>query len=338
MRHSEIIRLLQEHPIKLLQSAGFERLIGGVVGKYIEAKRFKPKQKKEIVATARQQVLKQLMKLAQKGKLKASLPTLIVELTNNLCSDLEDRMLLKNYAPRLIAKYEYLIATMVQKYVREGSIQERDGEQFIENVQGRLLEKLANNTLATQFKGNSLFKTYLYRIASNAVIDEYRKYVRRPSTKELRPEVIKQIVQPSIEVSSDSVDLYGHILRTIPKEPRRKFELTAKIVYRMILIVKDIRIPYPHCSDDLLVEILSEFGKEYTQMAKGTLWAMLNQFVAALEEEKEGSVRTLKNHFQKIQLFILQNIFRRKISLENIAQKQAVDEYLENLIYRYYRE
>ena len=102
-------------------------------------------------------------------------------------------------------------------------------------------------------------------------------------------------------------------------------------------VVKDVRIPYPHCSDDLLVEILSEFGKDYTQMAKGTLWSLLNQFVAVLEEEKEGSVRTLKNHFQKIQLFILQNIFRRKISLENVAQKRAVDEYLENLIYRYYR-
>lgn len=337
MRHSEIIQLLQEHPDKLLQSSGFERLVGGVVGKYIEARRFKPTQKKEIVAKAKEQVLKQLMKLAQKGKLKASLPTMIVELTNSLCSDMEDRMLLKNFAPQLIVKYEYLVTAMVNKYVREGSIEEKDSEQFIENVQGRLTEKLANNKLSEQFKGNSLFKTYLYRVANNSVIDEYRKYVRRPSTNELRAEVIEHTVRPSIEVASESIDLYGHILKTLPKQARRKFEFSAKVVYRMILIVKDIKAPYPHCTDDLLVEILSEFGKDYTDLAKGELWKMLNHFVAELEEEKEGSVRTLKNHFQQIQLFVLQNIFKRKITLDNVAQKQAVDEYLESLIYRFYR-
>jgi len=337
MRHSEIIQLLQERPNKLLQSAGFERLIGGVVGKYVEAKRFKPTQKKEIVAKLKGQVLQQLMKLAQKGKLKATLPTIVVEVTNSLCSDIEDRMLLQKYSPQLIVKYEYLVATMVQKYVREGSVQERDSEQFIENVQGRLLEKLAENKLAEQFKGNSLFKTYLYRIASNAVIDEYRKYVRRPSTKELRPEVITQTVRPNTEVSSDSVDLYGHVLRTLPKQARRKFEITAKVVYRMVLIVKDIKAPYPHCADDLLVEILSEFGKDYTELAKTTLWELLNHFVAALEEEKEGNVRTLRNHFQKVQLFVLQNMFKRKITLENIVQKKAANEYLENLVYNYSR-
>ncbi|MEZ4887413.1 MAG: hypothetical protein R3E32_21960 [Chitinophagales bacterium] len=337
MRHSEIIQLLQEHPDKLLQSTGFERLVAGVVGKYVEAKRLPANQKKEIVEKAKKKVLKQLMKLAQKDKLKAALPTLIVELTNNLCSDIEDRWMLQNFAPQLIAKYEYLVAAMVQKYVREGSIEDKDSDQFIENVQGRLMEKLADNKLAEQFKGNSLFKTYFYRVAYNAVVDEYRKYVRRPSTNELRAEVIEQKVHSSVEVESDSIDLYGHILRTLPKQARRKFEMTAKVVYRMILIVKDIKIPYPYCADDLLVEILSEFGKDYTDLAKGTLWEMLNHFVAALEEEKEGSVRTLKNHFQQIQLFVLQNIFRRKITIESTAQKQAADEYLENLVYRFYR-
>lgn len=336
MRHSEIIQLLQERPDKLLQSTGYERLVGGVVGKYIEAKRFKPTQKKEIVAKVKGQVLQQLMKLAQKGKLKASLPTMIVEITNTLCSDIEDRLLLKSFAPQLIVKYEYLVTAMVNKYVREGSVEEKDGAQFIENVQGRLTEKLANNKLAEQFKGNSLFKTYLYRVAYNAVIDEYRKYVRRPSTNELRVEVIEQR-QPTMDIQDENVDLYGHILKTLPKETRRKFEFSAKVVYRMVLIVKDIKAPYPHCTDDLLVEILSEFGKNYTDLTKGKLWELLNHFVAALEEEKEGSVRTLKNHFQEIQLFVLQNIFRRKITLESVAQKKAVDEYLENLIYRFYR-
>jgi len=257
------------------------------------------------------------------------------DLCQRHCNDFEDILLLQSLQPKLIEKYRYQTLTIIHKYVREGQLQQADVPFVLEDICGRLTEKLVNGALQG-FKEGVLFRTYFYRITENAVIDELRKRSVRIQAGELQPEVYNVAQATAGNPAQHNVDAFGNLLALLfTTADRHRFELCLKVIYRMVLVRNDIATPYPQAPTLLVEQVMAHFGQPYHHMPKGDLWELLNQYASQLDGRLQ-SVRTLKDWVQANQYHMLEVLIKKPVKPVGAEQKNAVDHYFELLVYSHY--
>lgn len=261
-------------------------------------------------------------------------------------NDAEDIALLHDQPMQLVLKYQPMIAYVVHKQTANSQdIDTETKEDLVANIQAKLLQKTANDKLAKQYKGNALFSTYLYRVIYYNLIDELRQVNRHQKTSVLKEEAhLPQVSQYSqrstthiqyIGVIEQHLKRFSTLLKILGPKKRKRFEFALKIVYRMSLNAADIRGLYPHCSDELLVEILSYFGKAYHELPKTTLHQLIYDFILLLENEDEAiKADSFRTWFQ-IKLHKIKNALF--IHLPK-ADKTSLDDYFELLMYKFYKK
>ncbi len=276
--------------------------------------------------------------------------SLVVELVRLGCKKLfksnnaEDLELLHTESYKLIVKYQPIIKHIVYKQNAKGeSINPDLQSDIIANIQAKLLQKANSGKLAAQYKGNALFSTYFYKAVYNSMIDEWRKL------KRLKMNATSNEVDLDTESSSHNIatnieynDIVEHhlqrlqsLIQMLSTKRRKRFEFALMIVYKMKLITTDIRNSYPHCSDYLLVEILSYFSKNYHELAHSKLFVLIGDFLSALEESKNPiNSDSFRIWFQNILNKIKNTLFE---NLPN-KDKKAIDTYFEFLVYKLYKK
>ncbi|MBK6611938.1 MAG: hypothetical protein IPI59_15245 [Sphingobacteriales bacterium] len=260
----------------------------------------------------------------------------VTDLLKNVCNNIEDTYLLQNNHPYLIEKYHYQTLTVVRKHLATQTQLSLTENDIAESITARLIEKLMLGALKN-FKGeNAWFRTYLYRITNNLVIDELRAAQRRIVTTELSETTAHTIAETptyNYQIAQNHADLFEKAVKLFLSTPDRlKFKFCLRIEYRMVLQKADILSCYPNCPDSLLDDLLTDFGNDYTALKKGDLWQKLVVYLAQLSGKEEG-IRTLQTWLDKQKLKIVEVLFKRSINISSLEQKQAIDAYLEELVY-----
>ncbi|MFK7905961.1 MAG: sigma-70 family RNA polymerase sigma factor [Chitinophagales bacterium] len=250
-----------------------------------------------------------------------------------------DRQLLENQASHLVTKYQPLVAYLTAT-ITSGNI---DYEEVIQAVNEKFLRKIHTGKLGTQYKGNATIRTFLNMVVRNLVID-YLRAIKNKNRKnvdvEINPDITPEVgfdmsllvhnpvFQEHLKRLEDTLKLF---------KKRSRFEFCLKVMYRLLLTASSIRRDYPDCSDDLLVEILSVFVKDYTHLSQGKLYQILYRFVSQLERlHSKGSVDSLRKWFDRHREVVWQQIFDSDLQNLGKDEKRMKDWYFEMLVYHYY--
>lgn len=259
---------------------------------------------------------------------------------NNNAEDLE---LLQNEADKLIVKYTSIIKHIVYKQKNTGKpITMNEQEDLIANIQAQLIEKAKSGKLSKQYKGDALFSTYLYKVAYNCMIDEWRKLNRHQSKVLQKPNVLERGNTAAMNSYKDYQSLveqhlyrFKNLLRLFPPPTKKRFEFTLKVNYRMRLVAADILDLYEKCSNTLLTKILSYFGEQYHQLAHSKLFVLIGGFLTMLENNpKPVNVPSFRVWFQTTLNKMKKTLFK-DFSKE---ETKVIDTYFEFLMYKHYKK
>lgn len=309
--------------------------------------------KLQLAPQAQALLFQKLLQLLQKDwtqqaeKYGATVPnaSLLTEVTRLHCqtllqdNDSQDIAWLHSQPAQLIVKYQPMIKQIVAKKVAgNDKIDSETQEDIVANIQEKLLQKIAKGKLTKQYNGTALFTTYLHKTIYHSMVDELRKLQKHDNTS-LEQNEKQHSINPVNMAYMDLMEQHIrrlHIqIRMLPEKPQKRFEFSLKVMYRMNLKVTDIRVAYPHCTDALLVEILSYFGKAYHALSKKQLYNLLSVFLLELEEDRILiKPDSLRMWFQKI----LKKIKKSVLVNMPTEKKAALDAYFELLVYNLYKK
>ena len=276
--------------------------------------------------------------------------SMLVEIVRLSCDTLfkknnvSDITLLHSQASELVVKYGGMIEAIVFK--KNSFLPEAERVDLIANVRTRLLEKMADGKLAEQYKGDSLFSTYFYQVVYFAMIDELRLRQSEGQTDSLEDswtslEDVRYAVHPAEGIAyRDAMEQHlqnlAGLLKMLPEKKQKRFVLCLKVFYGMKLAVEDVREPFPDCDDDLLVEVLSDFGKNYHDLSKAEVFDLVSGLMYELEGGNGKVIKadSLRVWFQMTLKKIRGVLFAK---LQDRA-KSDLDAYFELLVYKLFEK
>ncbi len=330
-----------------LLSSKLSSLILKVVRQFAHKKHYQltPTEEQLFVQKISEQVLPQWKILVAK-KQDANPITLFLVLTKrtvekmgNKINNYFDERLLEGNAVQLVTKYQPLVAYLAAT-ITSGHL---DYEEVGQAVNEKFLDKIHRGKLQKQYKGGSTVRTFLNRVVRNLVIDCLRS-IKSKNSKTVDVEINAEITPESgfdmslmahNPVFQQHLKMLDNAMRLFKK--RNRFEFSLKVVYRIVLTAAMVRADYPNCSDDLLVEILSEFVKDYTGLSQGELYQVLFHFICELEEiSAKGSPDALRKWVERHREVIWLRIFDSDLKQLGKDEKRMKDWYFEVLVYHYY--
>ncbi len=252
-----------------------------------------------------------------------------------------DLLLLQSKPFEIVVKYQAMIVFVVNKKINQGNDwMESEKIDIIANIREKLLSKLMSGKISKQFKGNSLFSTYWYRVIYRCMIDEMRKKQYDINTSSI--ETFQADYFPISdhedykEFMEEYLQMLELLLRSMVNRKKRRFEFGLQAVYQIQMKAEDIQKLYAHCEENLLVEILSYFGiNNYEELSYAQIYQLLSRFISELEQlSKPIPPNTFRVWFQTHVAQIKQTIF------ENIVfkQKSDADQYFEVLVHKLYHK
>lgn len=338
--HSDTHLLLHD-PKALVEK--YAHLVEVQIDTFVLAKRFIHPEVASIFDRVKNRLLIELQKLPhRKHRLKGSVKNITQLFILDICKDIEDEQLLAAQSPHLVIKYQYLILGIVHKFVNSGKLEEQDKEDALQMVNEQLLKKMERGKLQS-FRGDTLFKQFFVIVITNTLRDVLRS-MRASTRYEQSTDLTAAANQKNAPTTTidlkPNVEIHiialATILKLFPRTERNKLEFSLQVLYCMLLTMAAIRSHYPNCSDDLLVEILSEFGKPYGDINKGELFRLLSIFLTELESAKKAiKVDALRKWFLKYRGMIWLNLFKQNIPS---AHTKTVDAYFEILVHRHFEK
>ncbi|MFK7908048.1 MAG: hypothetical protein AB8B69_23155 [Chitinophagales bacterium] len=259
---------------------------------------------------------------------------------NNNAEDIE---LLQNAADKLVLKYYSIIKHLVYKQNKKGKpISADEQADLIANIQIQLLEKAKSGKLSAQYEGNALFSTYFYKVAYHCMIDEWRKIHRHQSNISQKTSILDKGDVKATNTNQNYEFLveqhlyrFQTLLHILPPHIQKRFEFTLKVNYRMRLVAADVLKLYAKCSNSVLSEILSYFGKQYHQLAQAKLFVLIGGFLSILEKSpKPVNVPSFRVWFQNSLNKLKKTLFKDFSKKD----KKTIDAYFEFLIYKHYKK
>lgn len=257
-----------------------------------------------------------------------------------ICSDIEDLKLLETNSQLLVQKYQTYVKHIVQEGMGQYLNEDRKSKSdlfywLIENINARLTEKLILGKL--NFKKQSLFSVYFYRVIKNAFIDEIRKLPKESSLNQSKLDVYSQSAIGKIKPQQNYNCLSNLLLTEFQSQDEcSKFVFCTKAYYRVVFSESDIKQLFPKCNKTLRKEIVAVFGHNYSRLSKGDLWKKLNAFCEQLCEKKQ-TIRTTKDWIRKHRNSLLRYLLKDYPiyipSHSTGKMERALDEYFEHVVH-----
>ena len=294
-----------------------------------------------LAKSAKERLLIELEKLLLRKKgLQASEKNILHVLLAEICNDFEDLQCLQEHSSHLIVKYQYLILGILHKFINTNALREQDKEDALQMVNEKLLRKIAGDKLL-QFRGETLFKHFFATVITNTLRDVLRS-MRSRQKREIVSDLERQAkeitfstdieFQPDLEKHTSALTV---ILKLFPFSEKNKFEFSVKVMYCILFNAVMVRMHYPNCSNELLIELLSEFGKPYGDKNKGELFQLLSTFLTELENtQKKLNADAVRKWFIKCRNLVWRHLFTFTITAK---QKKNLDVYFELVIHEYYK-
>ncbi len=285
---------------------------------------FSPSQHKSLSQLLQHKVAEKLAKKQQQVS-KSQLE----DLARTYCNDLYDLQLLKDSNPTLVYKYQAQTIRIINEHLRRygNTSSEHLRKQLLQEVNDQLILKLAQGRLKN-FKGQSLFKTFFYRVTVFTLKDIFRS-LRRHQTEELHDEVAIRPKTPSVSPTIFRTQMY----RLIPKHQISKFEFSIRVIYRLPITPNTMQKLYPNASKEALNYVATHFQNNYAERSKCTIWNQLLQAIILLENKQQG-LRSLQEWIKKNRIKLVEKLLQKNILLQTATQKNAFDTYFEWLVYQ----
>lgn len=286
---------------------------------------------------------------------KASYLAALIQQLNNKAIDL---FLVKKQSPSIVLKYETLIWSVVNKMHQNGYINYDQKEDLFQQVVERLLAKNVKGQLQS-FKGNSLFSTFLYTVIRREAHHIVKKQQFSYNEFDVNQhDNVTQNMQGYEETYNHYLNLLHNLLLAYQQPVQTKLHFCMQGVYRILLgeaFIKILHQQYPDCLQDVLLDILLVFGKNYTLMSKGELWQNINGFINELEN-KCTKADALRKWFESQRSKIWFGLFFNKmINMHQIQQlpqkeqqqfvqkkikehKKWINDFFIDIIENYYQE
>lgn len=146
--------------------------------------------------------------------------------------------LLKSDPNTLIIKYQEIISIIVQKFIKSGSINQYDREEFIQVINERLLTSLEK--IKDQYKGISLLKTYFSTIIRNICLEEINKR-KRYNFSELEEGNFSNLLDDTLDESSYLNNEFGRLNKILIMYNKKaaKLSFCLKVIYRLKVRITD---------------------------------------------------------------------------------------------------
>ncbi|MEZ4887268.1 MAG: hypothetical protein R3E32_21225 [Chitinophagales bacterium] len=250
-----------------------------------------------------------------------------------------DQQLLQSKSTHLAVKYQPLISYLAAT-TTSGNI---DYKEVNQEVSEKFLKKIHAGKLQEQYYGEASVRTFLNKVIRNLVIDCLRSMKsknRKTTTVEINAEITPErgfdmallvhnpVFQQHLKQLENALKLF---------KKRNRFEFCLQILYRHLLTAAIVRQHYPNCSDDLLIEVLSCFVKDYTDLPRGELYVILYNFVCQLEEiASKGTPDSLRKWFERHRTVVWNSIFDTDLQNLGKEEQKMKDWYFEVLVYHYY--
>lgn len=342
--------LQSRHPIttyqKMIQQqeSTFHRLLST----YLHKKRLKTTavEQQTLVSKLQTLVLKQLPNALQAAHpLRVSEQSFILELARkclqqyrgqfNRLVDQTDRLILEQNPEKIVYRYQPLLHYAVNNFMLKGYFLSYLAEDIRASVQLSLMEKARAGRFNNQFKQEALFSTYFRRVVENAIRDELKlkKYRQeKPLTHALHYTASQHQNQTYL---MDALRKLNDFLKSLPSKDRCKMELLLKIIYRIPITTNDLTKTFPDSSLSKCQHFITLLGGCSKHLSKGTIYETANQLFQILDSSSKAvKADALRVWFQNRRKLLLRWIFGKQIDIK----LSAVDEYLEFLLFKYYKE
>jgi len=288
---TEDIYLLANEPDVLVDK--YSSLVNKVLNKYIDRGQLGEENYDQTLLSLKERLPNQLDHLAKKNKDLVFVKTLFVQAASAICEDFSDIYLLEKKSPELVLKYIPSVKGRIKSKVGFQSLSPFEFDDIVQMAQEKLLIKLKNGSL-NRFSGQSLFKTFLYRVTDNIIIDILRQIKNK--TLSISLDSLPKAPQDSGNIFEDltnsvsekeQTELIEKLMLQFSENDFLKFELCCKLHYGYIVKPVDIE-PLGLDEDDQLA-FLQHFGNDFSDMSKDTLWDTLNRFINIYENKLTSS-------------------------------------------------
>ncbi len=288
MAQTQDIELLMNSPEELIAKYG--HLIDKVVLQYIDHGIFMDSDYEAVRIEIDRRLPDQIKYLVRKEENEVYVKTLLVKATQTVCNYFEDRLLLANKDSEIILKYTNRLHYHINRYVSRNLLKYSDVDDVAQTVREKLLIKLQKGQLE-QFKGDSLFSTFIYRVIDNLVKDAVKS--RNTGKAKLDRAEIKQDKADNVSLFSKVSNkleleklstLYVRLLGLLKESDKVKLSLCFKILYHLELSIDDVA-PLGLAEEDQL-ELLSVFGsRQAKDLKESEIWERLNVFINKAENK-----------------------------------------------------
>ena len=314
----------------------FERVFAG----FIREGHFEPLDKAAVFSYVEKKLEKKLTPLLQTSKKQVSEKSIVATQIYDLCDCFLDIKLISTQSHQLVTKHMPLIARRVRHFSTINAIAYQDKEDYEQTVCENLLLKIEKGQLTNYEPRKGDVRSYIKVIIDNIIKTELNAKHRKPiqkSMKEAQHRTNTTLDWEDLKVNTafqEHLELLKASFKGFPQKERNKLELSTKVVYRLLLKNTDIRPPFLHCMDDLLIEILSIFGIPYATLSKGVLFDKLSWTINELHEsEKRITSEALRKWFNRRLQVLWSGVFGRQM---NAKEKNVLDSYFELLVYALY--
>ena len=298
---------LQEKPKELLVK--YRKVVLQVVHQFWQKKVISNSELSVIEEIVFQRLPIRLAKYKDKAANQTYVLTLLVECTQVICSDILDLHLLNQQSPKLILKYIPYISARLDYLVNTNYFKAQDAEDVLQWVQQKLLERLQKGSFQQfESKGETLFRTYLYRIVKNLFTDIYRSLYQTQKNRQ-QLELKTSLVENKSDLSANPFEVLSgeenlsqqlkrlrQLLQLYALPIRRKFELCLKTSYYLPLRTQEIQ--RLQVKKEYAQILQTYFGGNYEGMSTVEVWKKLNEFVN-LWENKQNNADTLRKWFTR---------------------------------------
>ena len=192
-----------------------------------------------------------------------------------------DRELLRTNPNALIVRHQKTVEIIVGVYTAKGLFDPSEFQDTVQSVNEALLRRIPR--MQKQFRGESLFRTYLSRVVTNVCLSLHQRTKRHPKTREIReddsyafedtPET--ELIRQEVEKLRLVLQLYGKRLPEI--------SLCLRMYYRLPFVAEDLNRWLSKPDGNALLPIVERYNRLRDGFNNKEVYALLTPILNKIE-------------------------------------------------------